>query len=313
MTLPRDTRVPARGRLSCSAPAAALARTLAAGVVGAALVAAPVAAPASAATMVGSTTAPAAVAAVHRDAGVTPDQEPSAQAPTVEELADPSSVAALVNPARPLDPVDYVPAELEVVSPTGDELVPAAAEATRELLAAAAEAGHSLKVESGYRSHARQSELFASYSARYGAEYASQISAEPGTSEHQLGLAVDVGLASGMCALQACFGQTPAGQWVAEHAEDFGFILRYPEGATEATGYSYEPWHLRYLGADIVADFTASRATTYEDYVTNLEAAADLVAEPLPEFLPGQAPLRLDLTEDHDGALLRLPYELTAR
>ncbi|MBG6084229.1 M15 family metallopeptidase [Zhihengliuella flava] len=285
-------------------PGIGWARALGVGAVGLGLAVA-TALPAAQATPEGSsTTTPAAVVPV--------DAEPAlqaGQAPHVEDLSDPSSLAAIANPARPLDPLDYAPEELEPVNASGDQLVPVAAEATRQLLDAAAEAGHPLRVESGYRSYERQSELFASYAASYGAEYASRISAEPGTSEHQLGLAVDVALANGYCTLQACFGDTPAGQWVAEHAEDFGFILRYPEGATETTGYAYEPWHLRYVGAEIVADFAASQATTYEDYAANLEAAADLVAEPLPEVLPGQAPLRLDVT-DRPAGLLRLPDEL---
>ncbi|GHD02585.1 M15 family metallopeptidase [Zhihengliuella salsuginis] len=225
-----------------------------------------------------------------------------AAAPTVDETQDPASPAAIVNPARPLDPVDYVPEELETVSSSGDQLVPEAAAATRELVDAAAAAGHALAVESGYRSYDRQHQLFDSYAARYGEAYASRISAEPGTSEHQLGLAVDLGLASGLCSLQTCFGDTPAGQWIAEHAGEFGFIVRYPEAAEEQTGYSYEPWHLRYLGDATVADFTASKAGTYEEYVAALEAAADVVSEPLTGQSP-LSPLRIDVT---DG-LFRLP------
>lgn len=227
-------------------------------------------------------------------------QPDPAAAPSVEELRDPASPTAFVNAAHPLDPVDYVPAELETVTGSGDRLVPEAAAATRELVEAAALAGHPLAVESGYRSYARQSELFNSYAARYGEAYASRISATPGTSEHQLGLAVDLGLTSGLCSLQACFGDTEAGQWIAEHADDYGFIIRYPEGSEEVTGYSYEPWHLRYLGEATAADYAASKAGTYEEYVEALEAAADVVSEPLDGLPPeGSAlgPMRIDVTD----------------
>ncbi|WP_102157930.1 M15 family metallopeptidase [Zhihengliuella halotolerans] len=228
------------------------------------------------------------------------DDAPRAAAPSVDELRDPASPTVFVNAAHPLDPVDYVPEELETVGSSGDQLVPEAAAATRDLIEAAASAGHSLAVESGYRSYTRQAELYDSYAARYGEAYASRISAEPGTSEHQLGLAVDLGLTSGLCSLQACFGDTEAGQWIAEHAGDHGFIIRYPEGSEDVTGYSYEPWHLRYVGEATVADFTASKAGTYEEYVEALEAAADVVADPLDDLPPeGTAlgPLRIDVTD----------------
>ncbi|RZU62441.1 M15 family metallopeptidase [Zhihengliuella halotolerans] len=229
-----------------------------------------------------------------------PGDAPPAAAPSVDELRDPASTAVLVNASRPLDPVDHVPNHLEPVTGSGHELVPEAAAATRELIEAAASAGHFLAVESGYRSYTRQAELFDQYSARYGEAYASRISAEPGTSEHQLGLAVDLGLTSGLCSLQACFGDTEAGQWIAEHAGEYGFIIRYPEGSEELTGYSYEPWHLRYLGEATTADFAASKAGTYEEYVDALEAAADVVAEPLDDLPPeGSAlgPLRIDVSD----------------
>ncbi|GAA3703881.1 hypothetical protein GCM10022377_17000 [Zhihengliuella alba] len=209
-----------------------------------------------------------------------------AQAPSVEETSTADSHAVLVNPERPLDPIDYVPEDLVEVGGTGVELVAPAADAVEELLSAARDAGHDLVAESGYRSYDRQAELFRGYVAQYGTAYAERISADPGTSEHQLGLAVDVGLASGKCSLHRCFGDTPAGAWVAEHAEDYGFILRYPDGHSETTGYAYEPWHLRYLGPETTADFAASDAATYDEYVAALETAADVVSEPLPSFLP---------------------------
>ena len=69
-----------------------------------------------------------------------------------------------------------------------------------------------------------------------------RYSARPGHSEHQSGLAMDVG------AIDNNYGNTPAGKWLAEHCADYGFILRYPQGKENITGYMYEPWHIRYVG-----------------------------------------------------------------
>ncbi|MBD4644500.1 D-alanyl-D-alanine carboxypeptidase family protein, partial [Xanthomonas citri pv. citri] len=78
---------------------------------------------------------------------------------------------------------------------------------------------------------------------------ADRVSARPGYSEHQTGLAWDVGdAATPTCDLEACFGDTAAGRWVAAHAAEHGFVIRYPAGAEDETGFAHEPWHLRYVG-----------------------------------------------------------------
>jgi D-alanyl-D-alanine carboxypeptidase len=68
--------------------------------------------------------------------------------------------------------------------------------------------------------------------------------------------------------------QTPAGQWAAEHSWEYGFIIRYPAGAQATTGYTYEPWHLRYVGRPIAEDMKSTGITTLEKYF-GLEAAPD--------------------------------------
>lgn len=95
---------------------------------------------------------------------------------------------------------------------------------------------------SGYRSYAQQQQVYSYYVSIYGQAQADLISARPGHSEHQTGLAVDVGNANGSCGLSTCFGgDTPAGIWVAANAHKYGFIVRYPpNGYTNVTGYSYE-------------------------------------------------------------------------
>jgi D-alanyl-D-alanine carboxypeptidase len=86
-------------------------------------------------------------------------------------------------------------------------------------------------------------------------------------------LAIDVTSESVNYQLTERFGETPEGLWVEEHAHKFGFIIRYPEGKEEITGYQYEPWHLRYLGKELAAD-VAESGLTYEEYL--LERGIDI-------------------------------------
>ncbi|MET1036101.1 MAG: D-alanyl-D-alanine carboxypeptidase family protein, partial [Arthrobacter sp.] len=159
---------------------------------------------------------------------------------------NPRSAFVLVNKKYPLSPAKYAP---KTVAVAGVRLTPAAAKAHAAMVKAAARDGVRLRTLSGYRSYATQASLFAHYQRLYGTAYASRISARPGTSEHQTGLAVDYGAANGQCRLLACFGSTREGKWLAANAARHGFILRYPRGSETVTGYSYEPWHYRFVGA----------------------------------------------------------------
>ena len=183
-----------------------------------------------------------------------------------EEFSDAASYLALINPQTQLSPADYTPKKLVNVAGTSNKLRPEAAEAVEDLMAGARNAGHSLKLLSAYRSYGRQAVLFNQYQAKYGTTYAERISARPGTSEHQLGLAADVGSIGSGTDLKEEFGQTRAGIWVAEHAADYGLIIRYPQGKEEITGYKYEPWHVRYVGKDHAAAMKQSKAQTFEEY-----------------------------------------------
>lgn len=139
-----------------------------------------------------------------------------------------------------------------------------AAAAIANLVSAAAGSGHTLKMISGYRSYASQSTIYNNYVAQDGQAAADTYSARPGFSEHQTGLAVDVG--NGICDLEICFGDTAAGKWVATNAQNYGFIVRYPQGKEAETGYQYEPWHLRYLGIDNAKSIYASGKTMDQYY-----------------------------------------------
>ena len=116
--------------------------------------------------------------------------------------------------------------------------------ALQRLQAAAAAEGHDLPLLSGYRSFDEQVVLFNRYVRKDGLELAIRYSAPPGQSEHQTGLALDINTAS----LSDHFEETEEYAWLVENSWRYGFILRFPEGKEEITGYQFEPWHYRYVG-----------------------------------------------------------------
>ncbi|MFC9936000.1 MULTISPECIES: D-alanyl-D-alanine carboxypeptidase family protein [Micrococcaceae] len=178
---------------------------------------------------------------------------------------NPSKDDVFVNKKYPLSPVKYAPKTVAVKG-TNVRLKSSAAKAYTKMAKAAAKDGVKIRAVSGYRSYNRQAELFNYYTRIYGKSYASRISAVPGTSEHQTGLAIDVGNANGACGLQACFANTPVGKWVGKNAHKYGFIMRYQKGQESVTGYSYEPWHFRYLGTSLAKSVKNSGAKSLEAY-----------------------------------------------
>lgn len=182
--------------------------------------------------------------------------------PTQPSLTEPSSLWMVINKKRPL-PASYVPANLR--SSGGQQLRNDAANQVESLRAAAQKAGAPLKIISGYRSYATQSSLYNSYVQQDGQAAADTYSARPGHSEHQSGLAADLGNTSGQCDLDICFFNTIGGQWLAAHAHEYGFIIRYLNGKTQVTGYQYEPWHIRYVGTELASKIQAS-GKTMEEY-----------------------------------------------
>ena len=105
--------------------------------------------------------------------------------------------------------------------------------------------GLNIWIQSGYRSYDLQSELYNNYVEKDGKIAADTYSARPGHSEHQTGLAFDLNTISDD------FAFTNEGKWVNENAWKYGYILRYPKGKDNITGYKYEPWHFRYVGKDL--------------------------------------------------------------
>jgi len=181
------------------------------------------------------------------------------------------SIITLVNKNHSIS-ASYVPTDLVTVdlpSTRDTQLRSVAAEGLTKLFKAAEGAGLELYCCSGYRSYDTQSELYAWNVDTYGVDGAELVSARPGMSEHQLGLAMDVTSASVGFDLLESFGSTSEGQFIKENAHKYGFIVRYPQGKTDITGYAYEPWHLRYLGVDVATEIYNSGKTMEEYYGTN--------------------------------------------
>lgn len=177
-----------------------------------------------------------------------------------------SSASVIVNKKRALNPRTYVPGPLTNVG-GGVQLRNDAAAAYQRMSRDAANQGVTLVPVSGYRSYNTQNGLYWNYVNMYGQATADTISARPGFSEHQTGLAVDVGAPGGVCGLQACFGTTPQGRWVAANAHKHGYVVRYPNGYTGTTGYAYEPWHLRYVGTTTAKSVKSNGFSTLESYM----------------------------------------------
>ncbi len=199
-----------------------------------------------------------------------------------ENYYEPSSLWVVVNKDHPLTRAEYAPNDLQqpaVATNTQksleeQQLRRTIANATESFFTAAKQAGHDLFVASGYRSYSLQEKYYTNYVRISGEAEANMYSAKPGTSEHQTGIAFDVSLADRQCYLEVCFGETVAGKWLAEHAAEYGFILRYPADKTAITKYQYEPWHFRYVGKELAGALRES-GLTLDEALPYLERALD--------------------------------------
>lgn len=125
--------------------------------------------------------------------------------------------------------------------------------------------GYNLNAFSTYRAYDYQVGLYDRYAARDGKKAADTYSARPGYSEHQTGLAFDIGEVNfEQHWASSSFGETKAGQWVNDNAHRYGFILRYPKGKEHITGYMHESWHFRYVGEKIAAEIFKNKGTLEE-------------------------------------------------
>lgn len=160
----------------------------------------------------------------------------------------------------------YEPGDLkELIGPSyrvnrsGLHLRADAAEALEAMAAAARAEGLVLTVSSAYRSFAYQAQVYERLVRQLGQEAADRVSARPGHSEHQLGRALDFG------SIDDSFAGTAEGRWLAANAGRFGWVLSYPDGLEDVTGYKWESWHYRYVGVALV-DFIRRRFDGIKHY-----------------------------------------------
>lgn len=207
-------------------------------------------------------------------AAATPSPSPSTAAPTASETPGkprtpdaprdtPYTVngVVLVNRLHPLAS-SYVP---PWASEGPDGLEPVTRAAIEALIAAARKQGLTLRVRSGYRSWAAQEASYTNAVKQYGEKLANSYFAPPGSSEHQTGLAADLTNAAGDRGY--AFRGTPEAAFIAQHATEFGLVVRYPENRQGITNVEWEPWHVRYVGPEVAAYFVTHPGLTLEEYL----------------------------------------------
>ena len=174
----------------------------------------------------------------------------------------------LVNKKNPLEP-DYEPNDLVDVSTKTSQQVLVTkelAEKLQQMFKDAKKDGITLIPVSGYRSFDYQKDIFDESVKINGLEHTKRYVATPGQSEHQTGLAIDIG-SPGYNDLTERFEESEAFKWLQKNMYDYGFILRYPKGKEHITEYSYEPWHLRYVGVQ-VSKYIQRTKLTLEEYLS---------------------------------------------
>lgn len=185
-------------------------------------------------------------------------------------LEEPNHLALLIKKGFYV-PKDYVPENLVTVNipnaPSNENnmMRQDAAAALEKMYQDALKENLVLAVNSAYRSYEEQQEIYDEYFRIYDPVTAASLVAVPGSSEHQLGLSVDLTSQSVINGEYAVFGATPEYRWAVENAHKYGFILRYPEDKTEITGIANEPWHFRYVGTEL-ADKLYEENLTLEEY-----------------------------------------------
>jgi len=207
--------------------------------------------------------------------------------PPKYSLDDADSIWVVVNKQRQISPLRYKPNNLafpdfprpKIQNPFGLQLREEAATAAVAMAQAMKEEGAgTLVLNSGFRTYKNQQGLYNRTRNTRGLDVAEKLSARPGHSEHQLGLAADFSARGQGCVIMVCFGTTKAGKWLEQNAHEYGFILRYPKGFKEITGFQYEPWHFRYVGIELAQEMKTKGFRTLEEF-WKLPAAPDY-AEP---------------------------------
>ncbi len=186
---------------------------------------------------------------------------------------DPDSLWVIVNKKNPL-PKDFEPknlsniSDIKTINVDEAQLRRQVLTPLNEMIKSANNDRLKIIIISGYRSYNLQSIIYNANVAKDGQDKADATSARPGYSEHQTGLAVDVGGANRKCELKECFGTTDEGKWLIQNAYKYGFVIRYQKDTQKITGYSYEPWHLRYVGKQLARALQTTNLTIeeYFDY-----------------------------------------------
>ena len=183
-------------------------------------------------------------------------------------------------------PSDYIPEDLEGLkyyakdrSPDARFLRKTAADHFHEMVEAAKEEDIDIVSTTAYRSYAFQKNLYDYYVSTKGQAEADKVSAKPGSSEHQTGLVADLSTSEINYANGSAFGNTAAGKWIAKHCWEYGFIVRYPDGLEDITGYTYEPWHVRYVGL-VAAREIYDEEITLEEYIKENKISNVEIVEP---------------------------------
>jgi len=175
------------------------------------------------------------------------------------------SMSVLVNKNFSL-PSNYKPRDLVLID-SSHRIRSEAAKQFLKMKADLAALGYKIYVMSAYRTYSTQTSKYYSAVKSYGTESADQQYARPGHSEHQTGLAVDIVQKTTVKSMtQARFEETREFAWLKENAYKYGFILRYPEEYTNIHGFMYEPWHWRYVGADIATAMYNDGIIMLEEY-----------------------------------------------
>ncbi len=183
-------------------------------------------------------------------------------------VTNPEAIDSLVNKVYQL-PLEWVPSDLVTVDNLkGQKLRQEAADAFLEMADVCRQEGFEIYVYSGYRSNEFQNQIYTNMVDNYGVEYTDQYVARPGHSEHATGLAADISIDGGH---YEDIADSVHYEFLKSQFSNYGFILRYPEGKENITGYGYESWHVRYVGVDLAKKVEQSNLT-YDEYVArNME------------------------------------------
>ena len=180
-------------------------------------------------------------------------------------VENPDDVTVLVNKLHEI-PKGWKPDDLEDVIDCHQQLRHEANEAYTKFYQAARAKGIAIYTISGYREPETQQLYWDNSVKVFGEEHAIQYNAYPRRSEHELGLCVDISYTTEGDRLSEKVADSALGKFIESDAYKYGFILRYPQDKVRITGYSYEPWHIRYVGVDLETKLHTENITLEEYY-----------------------------------------------